>query len=301
MRSVAKWVEPISENIRVISLDVTSVDSINKGIQQIREEDGKIDILVNNAGYGIAGTVEQVDVDDAKALFDVNVWGPVRLLQAVLPLMRKHKSGHIINISSTSGIRGIPCFEFYTGSKFALEGIMESMRYSLAAFNISVTNINAGPVRTSFTDRFGNSELGGKGTLSVDDETGYLEALTNRMVLGLNKRMESPEAQTSENIAQLIVNVSNLRYIFFTIVLHSTLLYLPEKVIHLSHYQRVCNFCRLTAKRMSDVPFNVGSSYDSQKVLEEVRVHPTGWGGIYSTIFRSLPPLPPVRPAEQEL
>jgi len=219
MRSVEKWNDPVSENMRVISLDVTSIDSINLAVQQVKDEDGKIDILVNNAGYGIAGTVEQVDVDDAKALFDVNVWGPVRLLQAVLPLMRKRKSGHIINISSTSGIRGIPCFDFYTGSKFALEGIMDSMRYSLAAFNISVTNINAGPVRTSFTDRFGNSELGGKGTLLVDDTTGYLETLTNRMIMGLNKRMESPEAQTSENIAQLIVNVSNLRYFLATLII----------------------------------------------------------------------------------
>ena len=76
----------------------------------------------------------------------------------VLPHMRKARKGYVINISSTSGIRGIPCMEFYTGSKFALEGITDSMRYSLSPYNIAVTNINAGPVRTSFTDRFGFSD-----------------------------------------------------------------------------------------------------------------------------------------------
>eukprot|EP01036_Dinobryon_divergens_P022788 gene22787-31083_t len=267
MRSISKWTESPRDNLRVAELDVTSIDSINKVIAQIISEDEKIDIVINNAGYGIAGTLEQVSIEDAKDLFDVNVWGPVRLLQAVLPYMRSRRSGHIINISSTSGIRGIPCFEFYTGSKFALEGIMDSMRYSLAAFNISVTNVNAGPVRTSFTERFGNSELGGKGTLAVDDPTGYLNTFTNRMILGLNKRMESPEAQTSENVARLIVNIAIIR---------------------------------TTAKRLTDVPFNIGSSYDSQKLLEEVRVRPTGWGGIYSDIFGSLPPLPPPSPAQQQ-
>ena len=211
MRSISKWNETPRDNVRVAELDVTSAESINAVVAQILSEDGKIDIVVNNAGYGIAGTIEQVSIDDAKSLFDVNVWGPVRLLQAVLPYMRSRRSGHVINISSTSGIRGIPCFEFYTGSKFALEGIMDSMRYSLAAFNISVTNVNAGPVRTSFTDRFGNSELGGKGTRSINDPTGYLSSFTNRMILGLNKRMESPEAQTVENVARLIVNIAIIR------------------------------------------------------------------------------------------
>lgn len=211
MRSTEKWTEPEQGNVRILSLDVTSQESVQSAVSHIIQEDGKIDILVNNAGYGIAGTVEQVSVDEAKALFEVNVWGPVRLLQSVLPFMREKRRGHIINISSTSGIRGIPCFEFYTGSKFALEGIMDSMRYSLSPFNISVSNINAGPVRTAFTNRFGNVDVGGRGTRAVDDPTNYLDVLTSRMILGLSKRMESPEAQTSQQTAQLIVNVATLR------------------------------------------------------------------------------------------
>jgi short-subunit dehydrogenase len=131
------------------------------------KEEGRIDMLVNNAGFGLSGYLETVHVDEAKALFEVNVWGVVRMLHATLPHMRKARRGYVINISSTSGMRGIPCFDFYTSSKFALEGMTDSMRYALAPFNISVTNLNAGPVVTKFTDRFGIGS-------SLEDITSFL-------------------------------------------------------------------------------------------------------------------------------
>ena len=127
------------------------------------------------------------------------MWGAVRVMQAVLPTMRFHKNGHVINISSTSGIRGIPCMEYYSGSKFALEGIADSLRYSLSVYNIAVTQINAGPVRTKFTDTFGDVGKGGKGTRPVlHSEDNYLQDLTDKMIASLNRRMESPEAQDSD-------------------------------------------------------------------------------------------------------
>ena len=147
MRNTSAWEkETVPSNVVVAQLDVTSEESIAKTVNRIIETDTKIDILVNNAGYGMVGTLETVHVEEAKKMFDVNVWGVVRVLQAVLPHMRKVLKGHIIGISSTSGIRATPANEFYAGSKFALEGISEAMRYSLAAFNISVTNVNPGPV-----------------------------------------------------------------------------------------------------------------------------------------------------------
>lgn len=155
-------------SLEVIETDVTSSESVDKAIDYIIKKEGSISIVINNAGYGLSGCLEQVTVDEAKQLFDVNVWGPVRVLHAALPHMRKAQKGYIINISSTSGIRGIPCCEYYTSSKFALEGFTDSMRYSLAHFNISVTNLNAGPIRTQFTERFGNAELGGKGTKLIE-------------------------------------------------------------------------------------------------------------------------------------
>eukprot|EP01039_Chlorochromonas_danica_P006289 gene6288-6935_t len=262
MRNPAKSNFPADlKNLKVIALDVTSDESVASAVSHILAVDQKIDIVVNNAGYGLAGMLETVTVEESKAVFEVNVWGVMRVLQAVLPSMRQHRSGYIINISSTSGIRGIPCFEIYTSSKFALEGMTDSLRYSLAPFNIAITNINAGPVRTAFTDRFGNADLGGKGTRVLDDagNADYLNRFTDAMVDTLNRRMAAPSAQSSEEIGTLLVNLAELQS---------------------------------KAKHVTDVPFNVGSNHDSQKVIEEVRKHPTGWGGIFTNVLQSLPPLP---------
>lgn len=240
MRNPDKWDGPADDlNLIPTALDVTSDESVAACVAKVMNDNNgrPVDIVINNAGYGVAGYLESVHINVAKDVFDVNVWGAVRVLQAVLPGMRKKGGGYVINISSTSGIRGIPCFEYYTGSKFALEGIMDSLRYSLLPFNISVTNVNAGPVRTAFTDRFGKSELGGKGTRSiVDDEQNYLQDLTNRMIASLDRRMLAPEAQSSEDVAQVLVNLAKM---------------------HLEDGEH---------KRV--VPFNFGSSADSQRVVE---------------------------------
>ena len=152
MRDISKWNGPVNqENLIVTALDVSSEQSVNAAVAELESKEGRgVSIVINNAGYGMVGYLESVDVDQAKEVFDVNVFGAVRVLQACLPSMRKSGGGYIINVSSLSGIRGIPCFEFYTGSKFALEGIMDSLRYTLASFNIDITNVNPGPVRTAF-------------------------------------------------------------------------------------------------------------------------------------------------------
>jgi len=263
MRDPSKWDGDENDKVgllRVGALDVTSDESVDALVRRVVEEDGGVDIVVNNAGYGVSGCLEMVRLSEAQALFEVNVWGVVRVLQAVLPHMRRARRGHIINISSTSGIRGIPCFEFYTSSKFALEGLTDSMRYSLAPFNISITNVNAGPVVTAFSDRFGNAQAGGKGTRDPDDATGYLEALNQVMIDSLAARMASPEAQTAEQVAQVVHHLAEIKF-------------------------------RLGRGRPTDVPFNIGTSPQSHQVLEDVRINPTGWGGVYNKLLAFVPPL----------
>ena len=260
MRSTSHWMSDelpasLTDTLHVRQLDVTSTESIRVVVDEILKVEGRIDVVINNAGYGIAGCLEAVSVEEAKKVFEVNVWGVVNVLQAVLPSMRSRGRGHVINISSTSGIRGIPCFEFYTGSKFALEGITDSMRYSLSLYNISVTNVNAGPVRTSFTERFGDASMGGKGTRrAANDE--LLQAYTDKMVRNLNERMSSSEVQSAEEIGRLLVELA---------------------------------LSKRAALRLEDVPFNLATSPSSQKVLELTRVNPRGWGGIYSSILDSVP------------
>lgn len=264
MRNPAKSALPTDRaNLKVAAMDVTNEDSVQAAVRKIVEEDGAIDVVINNAGFGMAGNVEVVKVEEAQELFNVNVWGVVRVLQAVLPVMRTRRWGYIINISSTSGIRGIPALDFYTSSKFALEGMTDSLRYSVAAYNVSITNLNAGPVKTPFADRFGASDIGGRGTREVEDKDEYLQTLTDRMIAGLKHRLQGSEGQPVEAIGHLLGNLIMLR---------------------------------INAKRLTDVPFNIGSNHDSQHLLEEIRVNPTGWGGVYSEIFKSLPPLP--TPAE---
>eukprot|EP01038_Epipyxis_sp_PR26KG_P011326 gene11326-15190_t len=262
MRDVSAWDLPPIDGLSITAMDVTDSDSVDTAVAEIIASEGHIDILINNAGYGIAGCLEVVKLEEAQAVFDVNVWGVVRVLQAVLPFMRNRRFGYVINISSTSGIRGIPCFEYYTGSKFALEGIMDSLRYSMSPYNISITNVNAGPVKTAFIDKFGVTAVGGRGTRSLDnlnDNNGYyLQELTDRMIAGLNRRFASDSAQSTQEISQLLINIVSLK---------------------------------LQTKRITDVPFNVASSYDSQQILEEVKVLPTGWGGLYSDILKGMPPL----------
>ena len=256
------------ENITVKAMDVTDETSVQTCIDEVLQAEGVIDVVVNNAGYGMAACVEGATITEAKNVFDVNVWGAVRVLQAALPSMRKRKNGHVINVSSTSGVRGIPCMEFYTGSKFALEGIADSMRYSLAAYNISITQVNPGPVRTKFTDTFGAVQKGGRGTRAIPGEgpptteephLSYLTDLTQMVVDRLNYRMQTDEAQDSEDVAKVIA--------------------------HLAIIKKDTN-------RLEDVPFSIGTNAESQAVLEAVKKQPTGWGGMYHNLLGSMPKLP---------
>jgi NAD(P)-dependent dehydrogenase (short-subunit alcohol dehydrogenase family) len=138
-------------NVRWIPLDVTDDDMIKHSIHAILEEDGKIDALINNAGYGIIGLEEAISIEEAKKLFDVNFFGAFRLIQEVIPHMQSQHSGHIINISSTSGVRALPGLGLYASSKFALEGLSEALAVTLSPWNIQVAIVEPGAVKNDFT------------------------------------------------------------------------------------------------------------------------------------------------------
>lgn len=136
--------------IHVVELDVTSESSVSDGIQKIITQAGRIDVLVNNAGYGVMGAFEDLSLSEVREQFETNFLGIIRVTQAVLPTMRKQKTGRIINISSVAGKIGLPGSGAYCSSKFALEGISESMAYELEPFGISVVLIEPGPIKTNF-------------------------------------------------------------------------------------------------------------------------------------------------------
>jgi NAD(P)-dependent dehydrogenase (short-subunit alcohol dehydrogenase family) len=134
-------------------LDVTDTAAIAPTVAGIENEVGPIDVLVNNAGYGHEGLVEESTIEDLRRQFDVNVFGPVAVIQAVLPYMRKRRSGHIINITSMGGLITLPGIAFYHGSKFALEGISESLGKEVKSFGIHVTAVEPGGFRTDWAGR----------------------------------------------------------------------------------------------------------------------------------------------------
>ena len=134
------------KNLIPLALDVTDPCSVEEALSGLE----RIDVLINNAGYGLVSTVEEVNEAEMFAQFDVNVFGLLRVTKAVIPKMREQNQGIIINISSFLGKIGLPLFTFYNASKYAVEGITDSLRYELKAFNIRVHSIMPGFFATNF-------------------------------------------------------------------------------------------------------------------------------------------------------
>src|SRR5918997_5698002 len=138
--------------IRIKQLDVTDDATVTNAIQAITSEAGRIDVLVNNAGYGLNGAFEDLAMDEIKAQYETNVFGLIRTTQAVLPIMRRQKSGTIVNISSGAGRFGLPGASAYVSTKFAVEGLSESMSYELEPFGIKVILIEPGVIKTNIAN-----------------------------------------------------------------------------------------------------------------------------------------------------
>lgn len=136
-----------------ILLDVTDEKGVHAAISEAEALTGGIDILVNNAGYGLVGGVEEASLEEIRAQFDVNVFGAIAVMQAALPYMRKRRAGRIINITSVSGLVGWPSLGIYTASKFALEGLSETLAMEIEPLGIKLTMIEPGGFRTDFATR----------------------------------------------------------------------------------------------------------------------------------------------------
>ncbi|WP_123623469.1 SDR family oxidoreductase [Halorubrum sp. CSM-61] len=135
------------------TLDVTDQSDIDRVVDRILDEEGAIDALINNAGYGQFGPVEDVPTAEVHEQFDVNVYGPHRLIKAVLPGMRRERDGTIVNLSSVAGRLSFPGGGVYSGSKFAIEAMSDALRNEVAEFGIDVVVVQPGPVKTSFSER----------------------------------------------------------------------------------------------------------------------------------------------------
>jgi NAD(P)-dependent dehydrogenase (short-subunit alcohol dehydrogenase family) len=139
--------------VEMLALDVRSDASVSACVTAVVNQAGRVDVLVNNAAYELAGALEEISLEEAKAQFETNFFGVVRMVTAVLPSMRQQKQGQIINVSSLSGVSSIPFMGIYSASKFALEGYTEALRMELKPFKIQVSLTEAGFLKTPMMDK----------------------------------------------------------------------------------------------------------------------------------------------------
>lgn len=193
------------ENISFCHLDVKDECLIQLAIENVIKKDKRIDALVNNAGYGLIGAEECVSINEAKDLFDVNFFGALRLIQAVLPTMRQQRSGHIINISSGVGIYSLPGLGLYSASKFALEALSESLAATLAHWNIKVAIVEPGFVKNDW------------GKHCVIGSRSCHEGFYQKLNQGISSMLSTPQGQPPAEVARLLVEIAetcepNVRY-----------------------------------------------------------------------------------------
>jgi len=194
--------------ISILELDVDDEKSVKSAIAQILDQKQRIDVLVNNAGWGLWGCVEDVSVDEFKEQFETNFFSIIRLIQEVAPTMRKQSSGTIVNVSSVVGRIGFPASPAYISSKFALEGLSESMRFEFAPFGVDVIIIEPGVIKTNFMK---NMKMAKKSEL----DTVYKD-ITTKVVSGVKMMVEmgTPPKEVANTIVKAIKDKKPLpRYV----------------------------------------------------------------------------------------
>jgi NAD(P)-dependent dehydrogenase (short-subunit alcohol dehydrogenase family) len=185
--------------LQVVQLDVIDDRSVREAIDRVVEENKRIDVLVNNAGYGLFGALEDLSIEEIKAQFETNFFGAIRVMQQALPVMRKQKSGTIVNISSVGGRMDIPSLSAYHSTKFALEGLSESISYELEPFGIRVVLIEPGFIKTNIM----NSSIIAK---KAQDLNSPYFSLTQQLEKSFKSAMENTSASSPpEEVAKVVL------------------------------------------------------------------------------------------------
>jgi NAD(P)-dependent dehydrogenase (short-subunit alcohol dehydrogenase family) len=193
--------------LKTIQLDVTDSNSVDNAIKSIMDQSGRIDVLVNNAGYGLVGAFEELSMEEIKQQYETNLFGVIRVTQAVLPIMRKQKSGIIVNMSSGAGRFGYPNGSAYVSTKFALEGLSESVAYEVEPFGIKIVLVEPGFVRTNF------SNVVAKKSQSTNSQ---YSKMTEKMAASIDQmKVKSSSPELVANIVlEIVTNKNpNLRYL----------------------------------------------------------------------------------------
>ena len=151
--AIEDLVKQYPDTVKAVNLDITKTDEISQAIDSALSTFGQIDVLVNNAGFGVMGAVEEIEDEQIRYQFEVNCFGTLNVIKAMLPHFRQRKSGHILNISSIAGLRSRPGTGIYSASKFAIEGYSEALTQEIAPLGIKLTLIEPGLFRTEFVGK----------------------------------------------------------------------------------------------------------------------------------------------------
>nr|XP_041567668.1 retinol dehydrogenase 8 isoform X1 [Taeniopygia guttata] len=191
----------LGDTLLLLPLDVTSATSVAECLRLV--PDGRVDVVVHNAGVGLVGPLESASEAEVQRVFDTNVFGVLRLTQALLPQMKQRRSGHIVVVSSVMGLQGVVFNDVYAASKFAVEGLCESLAVQLLHFNVFVSLVEPGPVNSAFEQKLlrevENSEFPG-----ADAET--LRCF-RQVYLPASRRVFDTFGQSPEHVAQAIAGV----------------------------------------------------------------------------------------------
>lgn len=188
------------QGIRALKVDLKNDEEIQKAITRVHKDSGRIDVIVNNAGYGLLGPVETLTPEELREQFEINVLGSFRVIKHVLPVMRNQKHGHIINISSTSGVRAVPGLGGYAASKMALEGLTESLAAEVFPWNIKVSLVEPGSVNNNWAE---NATI----AKNANSEMLYKELTTNLQgkLIYLAKSGQLPK-----DIGKIVVKIAHV-------------------------------------------------------------------------------------------
>jgi NAD(P)-dependent dehydrogenase (short-subunit alcohol dehydrogenase family) len=209
-----------SQGFRMLALDVTRDESVQAAVSTVLAEQGRLDVVVNNAGYALAGPIEETSVDEAQRQFDTNFFGVLRVCQAVLPSMRIQRAGLIINVSSLGGVAGLPFQGLYSASKFALEGLTESLRLEVASFGIQVTSIQPGDISTPITENRVRTRRSGPespyrstfetalGIIEKEERAGAPATLVAQQILKSMERKQVGVRSTVGHLSQRIITAA---------------------------------------------------------------------------------------------
>lgn len=185
--------------LKILQLDVNDNQSIKLAVKRILSDTGRLDVLINNAGYGMFGPIEEITTQEVKKQFETNFFGIIRLIKAIVPIMRKQGNGIIVNISSMVGKFGVPLNSAYVSSKFAVEGLSESIAFELEEFGIRVIVIEPGVVKSDF---FQNVRVKG-----IDSYSPYHKLMKMRVSF-LDKAMKN-SMTSSYDVAGTILDALN--------------------------------------------------------------------------------------------